>query len=139
MPGSKGGRTPPPFPGWRVAAPRAFSVALPPPLPYPRSAGRWPHGEEWLHEAAAETYIPLLNALNDLKERGGRARLPISLTPILVEQLADEDIRRNFSDYLRKKIEAAEEDLPRFQEAGEPHMLYLAGYYRDWYRGILQR
>src|SRR4030067_338453 len=101
-----------------------------------RALGR--PGEGWLHEAAAETYIPLLTALNDLKERGVRARLTISLTPILVEQLADEDIRRNFSDYLRKKIEAAEEDLPRFQEAGQPHLHYLAGYYRDWYRGILQ-
>jgi len=116
----------------------SFSFVFHSHIPYARQAGRWPHGEEWLHEAAAETYIPLLNALNDLKERGVRARLTISLTPILVEQLADEDIRRNFSDYLRKKIEAAEEDLPRFQEAGQPHLHYLAGYYRDWYRGILQ-
>jgi 1,4-alpha-glucan branching enzyme len=116
----------------------SFSFVFHSHIPYARQAGRWPHGEEWLHEAAAETYIPLLNALNDLKERGVQARLTISLTPILVEQLADEDIRRNFSDYLRKKIEAAEEDLPRFQEAGQPHLHYLAGYYRDWYRGILQ-
>ena len=35
-------------------------------LPYCRMAGRWPHGEEWLHEAALETYVPLLNAIYDL-------------------------------------------------------------------------
>ena len=54
----------------------AFTFVLHSHLPYCRMAGRWPHGEEWLHEAASETYIPLLNALYDLKEGG----YPIKLT-----------------------------------------------------------
>ena len=29
-------------------------------LPYVLSHGRWPHGTDWLSEAAAETYLPLL-------------------------------------------------------------------------------
>jgi len=45
----------------------AFTFVLHSHLPYCRMAGRWPHGEEWLHEAASETYIPLLEALYDLK------------------------------------------------------------------------
>ena len=40
----------------------AFTFVLHSHLPYARQAGRWPHGEEWLHEAAAETYVPLLDA-----------------------------------------------------------------------------
>ena len=44
----------------------------------------WPHGEEMIHEALAETYIPLLNALNDLKAEGVEPKLTIGLTPILV-------------------------------------------------------
>lgn len=116
----------------------SFSFVFHSHIPYARQAGRWPHGEEWLHEAAAETYIPLLNALNDLLARGVQPRLTLSLTPILVEQLADADIQRNFVDYLGQKIEAAEADVPRFQEAGQPHLHYLAGFYRDWYRGILR-
>jgi len=37
-----------------------FSFVLHSHLPYIRRAGRWPHGEEMLHEALAETYLPLL-------------------------------------------------------------------------------
>ena len=58
-------------------------------LPYARLAGRWPHGEEWIHEAAAETYVPLLETLYDLVEEGIRFKLNIGITPVLVEQLAD--------------------------------------------------
>ena len=111
----------------------AFSFVLHSHLPYARQAGRWPHGEEWLHEAAAETYIPLLNALNELADDGVPARLTLTLTPILIEQLADDDVRRNFLDYLDQKILAAEEDIPRFEQQIDPHMAHLAGFYRDWY------
>lgn len=48
----------------------AFTFVLHSHLPYCRQAGRWPHGEEWLHEAAAETYVPLLSRLSDLAEAG---------------------------------------------------------------------
>ena len=47
-----------------------FTFVLHSHLPYARQAGMWPHGEEWVHEAIAETYLPLLNALYDLKEEG---------------------------------------------------------------------
>ena len=63
-------------------------------LPYARQAGMWPHGEEWVHEAIAETYVPLLNALHDLHEEGVPFRLTIGITPILAEQLADPADRR---------------------------------------------
>jgi 1,4-alpha-glucan branching enzyme len=114
----------------------AFTFVLHSHLPYCRQAGRWPHGEEWLHEAAAETYVPLLNALYRLLAQGVPARMTIGLTPILLEQLADEDVRRNFLTYLDEKIQAASQDVPRFETDGNAHMAYLAGFYRDWYRGI---
>ena len=46
----------------------AFTFVLHTHLPYVREAGRWPFGEEMLHEVAVESYIPLLDALYDLKE-----------------------------------------------------------------------
>lgn len=94
----------------------AFTFVLHSHLPYARMAGRWPHGEEWIHEAATETYIPLLNALYDLKEKGVDYHVTIGLTPILVEQLADPDVLRNLSLYLEEKIEAAEKDILRFED-----------------------
>ena len=84
----------------------AFTFVLHSHLPYARLAGRWPHGEEWLHEAASETYIPLLQTLYDLKEAGVNFRLTIGITPILGEQLADADVIEHFDQYLDAKIEA---------------------------------
>lgn len=116
----------------------AFSFVLHSHLPYCRLAGRWPHGEEWIHEALAETYIPLLNALYDLKEEGIEYKLTISLTPVLTEQLHDGDVGERFLHYLQEEIDAAEEDLERFGQQGKGHLKSLAAYYRDFYRGIGQ-
>lgn len=112
----------------------AFTFVLHSHLPYCRRAGRWPHGEEWLHEAAAETYLPLLNALYDLLEASVPAHLTLGITPILTEQLADSLVKEHFVLYLEEKIAAASEDLPRFQESGDRQLAYLAGFYRDWYQ-----
>jgi hypothetical protein len=93
----------------------AFTFVLHSHLPYCRRAGRWPHGEEWIHEAAAETYIPLLDALYDLLQDGVRPRLTVGITPILTEQLADKDIADHFEEYLLEKIAAAEKDIVRLE------------------------
>ena len=114
----------------------AFTFVLHSHLPYTRQAGRWPHGEEWLHEAAAETYVPLLDALQGLMQEGVPARLTLGLTPILVEQLADPDVQRNFVTYLDEKIQHAKDDLVRFDKTGNRHFAMLAGFYLDWYERV---
>ena len=43
-------------------------------LPYVVNHGTWPHGMEWLHEAAAETYLPLLRVL---VARGGKTLVDV--------------------------------------------------------------
>lgn len=98
-------------------------------IPYARSAGRWPHGEEWLHEAALESYIPLLNTLYNLAQDQIPVSITLTLSPVLVEQLADPDIQRNFRDYLDEKIQAAESDVARFHSGGESIRSDLAEYY----------
>src|SRR5215813_12345460 len=97
-----------------VSAIGAFTFVLHSHLPYARMAGRWPHGEEWIHEAATETYLPLLQALYDLKEEGVKYKITIGITPILAEQLADSDVLRNLDLYIDDKIERARKDLERF-------------------------
>src|SRR5437763_13758606 len=97
-----------------VAKQGAFTFVLHSHIPYCRSAGRWPHGEEWIHEAATETYLPLLQALYDLKEEGIKYKITIGITPILAEQLADADVLRNLKLYIDDKIERAHKDLERF-------------------------
>jgi 1,4-alpha-glucan branching enzyme len=119
-----------------MASKGAFTFVLHSHLPYTRRAGRWPHGEEWLHEAAAETYVPLLNHLTDMAEEGARVRLTLGLTPVLLEQLADPDVRRNFEQYLDDRIQAAERDVARFSAQGHPGYEGLARFYLEWYRRV---
>jgi 1,4-alpha-glucan branching enzyme len=114
----------------------AFQFVLHSHLPYCRLAGRWPHGEEWLHEALAETYIPLLNVLYDLYERGIRGKMTLSLSPVLVEQLADADVCEHFLQYLDEEIEMASRDLARLDPEAEAQPHYLASYYRAFYEDI---
>jgi 1,4-alpha-glucan branching enzyme len=116
----------------------AFTFVLHSHLPYCRNAGRWPHGEEWLHEAASETYIPLLNALYDLKQNGIPFKLTVGLTPVLVEQLADELVIEHLVEFIRDKITRAQTDAKRFEKTGDGHLLYLSHFYLDRYRWLLE-
>jgi 1,4-alpha-glucan branching enzyme len=111
----------------------AFTFVLHAHIPYCRRAGRWPHGEEWLHEAIAETYLPLLDALYDLHEEGVPARLTLSLTPVLAEQLADPLIQEHFIEYAQDRRSRAEQDVARFEAEGNPHLRELARFYVDYY------
>jgi 1,4-alpha-glucan branching enzyme len=104
-------------------------------LPYARLAGRWPHGEEWIHEAASETYIPLLQTLYDLKQDGIRFRLTTGITPTLAEQLRDPDVLAHFDQFLDEKIQAAQNDITYFErpENANGHLRALAEWYKKWY------
>jgi len=50
-------------------------------MPYVEGFGTWPFGEEWLWEAIATSYLPLLDILD------AGAPLTLSLTPVLCDQL----------------------------------------------------
>src|SRR3712207_3599912 len=111
----------------------AFTFMLHSHLPYARQAGMWPHGEEWLHEAIAETYIPLLNALFDLEEEGFPVALTVGITPILAEQLADPLIVDHFVHYAPERAAWAATDVDPFKQAGAAARLDLAPSYHHWY------
>ena len=113
--------------------PDAYALVLHSHLPYVRGAGLWPHGEEWVHEAILGTYVPLLVLLHDLRAEGVRYRLTIGLTPVLLEQLADADIRTRFVTYVDDQIRRAELDAWDFGVAGDTARQALAEFYRGSY------
>ncbi len=86
-------------------------------LPYVLGHGTWPHGEEWLWEAAAETYVPLANTLRTLSEEGIGGAVTLGITPVLAEMLADPRFRRGFPKYLEQKIEAADANAAEFSSS----------------------
>ena len=88
-------------------------------LPYVIHHGTWPHGLEWLHEAAAETYLPLLAVLRRLESDGIALKANLSLSPVLLEQLTHPTFKREFPKYLERKINAAREDENYFRQSGE--------------------
>lgn len=115
----------------------AFTFVLHSHLPYCRRAGRWPHGEEWIHEGLSETYIPLLKALYDLIEEGYAFKLTLGLTPVLAEQIADPLILEHFQTFMEDKIKRATSDVQRFEKQGQGHLFKLARFYLDYYQDIL--
>ena len=58
-----------------------LSILLHTHMPYVEGFGTWPFGEEWLWEAIATSYLPLLDVLD---EHPGR--VTVSLTPVLADQ-----------------------------------------------------
>src|SRR5436305_6177099 len=84
-------------------------------LPYVLFHGFYPHGEAWLYEAAAETYLPLLEVIGQTALRKGAPALSVGLTPVLLEQLSHERFKTGFAAYLKERIERASRDRARSQ------------------------
>ncbi|MCA9798724.1 MAG: DUF1957 domain-containing protein [Cyanobacteria bacterium HKST-UBA04] len=109
-------------------------------LPYYRKHGMWPFGEENLYECMAETYIPLLDALYELRDEGIKPGITVGITPILAEQLADAHLQQGFLEFLDARIKAADEDLQRYPNdtlrSHSEHVAFLAQWYKDYYQNI---
>jgi len=118
----------------------AFLLVLHSHLPYVRGAGRWPHGEEWVHEAILGTYLPLLVALHDLREDVVPYRITIGLTPTLLEQLAHTEIKERFVEYVDDQIARADLDLAGASTRGRRELSDFYGRsYRDLREAFLTR
>ena len=116
----------------------SFALVLHSHLPYARGAGRWPHGEEWVHEAILGTYLPLLGLLHDLRDAGVPYRMTIGLTPTLLEQLADADIDHRFIEYCDDQIHRADQDVKRFGGNGDAERGAIALFYLSLFRAHRQ-
>jgi 1,4-alpha-glucan branching enzyme len=66
-----------------------FALVLHSHLPWLAHHGRWPVGEEWLYQAWAGSYLPLVRVLDRLAADGYRDVLTLGLTPVLADQLDD--------------------------------------------------
>ncbi|MBA7495040.1 1,4-alpha-glucan branching enzyme [subsurface metagenome] len=113
----------------------SFSFIFHSHLPYVRKAGVWPFGEEWLHEALSETYIPLLDVFYNLIEEGEKPKATIGITPVLAEQLNDPYLSERFQKYMEIKIEECEEDIKR--NASNPKLRDLAIFYKGFFNEII--
>jgi 1,4-alpha-glucan branching enzyme len=88
----------------------------PPNSPNWEGFGTWPFGEEWLWEAIATSYLPLLDVL-------GRAPITLSLTPVLCDQLeAPGALDRCVSFLTEVRPESHARDRRAFELAGQSEL-----------------
>ena len=117
--------------------PGRFCLVLHTHMPYVEGYGTWPFGEEWLWEAMATSYLPLLDVLDAAP---GRATL--SLTPVLCDQLEAPGVGERFLAFLRdvraethRRDVAAAEDPALARELERSAGLYAAAAERFEARG----
>ncbi|MEC7947792.1 MAG: DUF1957 domain-containing protein, partial [Myxococcota bacterium] len=99
-------------------------------MPWVLGHGRWPHGEAWLHEAAAGVYLPLLDVIGAVHDAGARAPITMGLTPVLLEQLRSPRFGPGFRAWLDARVlqaraDRAESGIGALAERWERHYAAL--------------
>ena len=75
----------------------ALAIVLHTHMPYVEGFGTWPFGEEWLWEAIAGCYLPLLDLLDSRDPP-----VTLSITPVLCDQLGAPDLAERFDTLHRR-------------------------------------
>ncbi len=103
----------------------ALAIVLHTHMPYVEGFGTWPFGEEWLWEAMAGCYLPLLELLDQ------DAPLTLSLTPVLCDQLEAPGLYERFAAFVQGvRRETHEEDAAGLRAGG--HELLARELERSW-------
>jgi len=108
-----------------------FVLALHSHLPYVLNHGRWPHGSDWLCEAALDTYLPLLERLEELAAEGTPTPLTIGFTPVLANQLASPAFAGELEAFFAQRLAACDEAPPALQASGDGSLVPLVDYWRS--------
>src|SRR5579862_6683088 len=94
--------------------PGELAIVLHTHMPYVEGFGTWPFGEEWLWEAIASSYLPVLDLLE------GGAPLTLSLTPVLCDQLAAPGLLHRFGVFVEEiRAETHARDITSLRDRGE--------------------
>ena len=72
--------------------------------------------ENWLFEAVTESYLPLVQSMRRLLEKGVPGKLNLSVSPPLIEMLRDESLISKISGHLQRQLELAEKEVARFKD-----------------------
>jgi 1,4-alpha-glucan branching enzyme len=91
-----------------------LSIVLHTHMPYVEGFGTWPFGEEWLWEAIATSYLPLLDVLD-----AHPGKVTLSLTPVLADQLEAPGALERCLTFLRE-IRPASHDLDKGSAPAAP-------------------
>ena len=96
-------------------------------MPYVEGFGTYPFGEEWLFEAVARSYLPVLEVAN---------RLTMTVTPVLADQLEAEGVGERMLEFLRRHRLATAERDAEGDEAIRPAARAAAEHYSRSIRAL---
>lgn len=99
-------------------------------LPYVLNHGRWPHGSDWICEAAIDTYLPLVEKFRALDALNVAAPVTIGFTPILANQLEHPTFVQELEAYFDQRLGFCDEAPASLAATGDSHLLPLVDYWR---------
>lgn len=105
-------------------------------LPYVLNHGRWPHGSDWICEAALDTYLPLLEVLRGLEADAVPAPVTIGFTPVLANQLTSPIFVAEMETFFAQRLAACDEAPASLATTGDSALLPLIGFWRDRLRRL---
>src|SRR6476659_3466983 len=114
-----------------------FVLALHSHLPYVLNHGRWPHGSDWICEAAVDSYLPLVDSLQALAEEEIAAPVTVGITPILANQLASPVFDSELRQFFRQRLGACDEAEAEMRNTADAHLIPVVGYWRDRLQRLL--
>lgn len=118
---------------------RALALVLYAHQPFVLGHERWPHGSDWLCEAITECYLPLLQTLRSLVERGISPQLTLSFSPVLCEQLASPLLEHELRFFLDTRLQTCADTHRYFQSKGQVDIAALANYWQQFYHSRLEQ
>ncbi|HEY7614815.1 MAG TPA: 1,4-alpha-glucan branching protein domain-containing protein [Gemmatimonadales bacterium] len=108
-----------------------FVLALHSHLPWVLNHGRWPHGSDWLCEAALDAYLPLIERLRALEAERIAAPLTLGVTPVLANQLVSPTFIGEMEAFFGQRLLACDEARESLESTGEGHLLPLVEFWRE--------
>jgi 1,4-alpha-glucan branching enzyme len=100
-------------------------------LPYVLHHGRWPHGSVWLCEAAFDSYLPLIEALQALERDKVAAPVTLGITPVLANQLAHPSFVSEFEAYMERRLEGAAGAPAHLAASGDAQLVPIARFWHE--------
>jgi 1,4-alpha-glucan branching enzyme len=95
--------------------------------------GRWPHGSDWLNEAAFECYLPLLEVAHRLVADGISPKWTINISPVLTEQLASAEFQKELAFYYDNVMRACVDSRAYFKKEGLNDIVELTHFWERFY------
>jgi 1,4-alpha-glucan branching enzyme len=102
-------------------------------LPYVLHHGRWPHGSDWLCEAALDSYLPLLEVLLRLRDQDIDTPITLGFTPVLANQLGDPAFPAALESYFDQRESACAEAPASLAATGDQDLVPIAAFWRKRY------